>query len=150
MPCSTHGDRVLPETVANGTVVGANEQLSSGTSFAAPAVAGIAALVQQINPRLRLHPEGCRAILLASADQDGIVRPIDSPLTVDLDLYVKDAAGRLVSLSAPFDNNYEIVEFYARPGDMYELSIVKASGVPNTRYGIAWAAHQVPWAVKRP
>lgn len=258
MPPSA-GDRVLPEIAANGTVVGANDQLSSGTSFAAPAVAGIAALVQQVNPRLQGSPEACRAILLASAnrvvvgsswwgdvaaknkgsagagavnaqpaittaqeprfpyappstygwdtgvllpptdpsyspyidskgvayaryyvsvpraavtkaastsyavkaaltwnsevsssDQDGEVRPIDSRLKVDLDLYVKDAAGRLVSLSASFDNNYEIVEFYVRPGDTYELSLVKASGVPNTRYGIAWAVHEVPWAVKRP
>jgi hypothetical protein len=65
-------------------------------------------------------------------------------------MYVKDAAGRLVSFSASFDNNYEIIEFYVRPDDAYELCIVKASGVLNTRYGIAWAVHEVPWAVKRP
>ncbi|KAH7401302.1 peptidase S8/S53 domain-containing protein [Pyrenochaeta sp. MPI-SDFR-AT-0127] len=259
-PPSVHGDRELPEIAANGTVVGANDQLSSGTSFSAPAVAGIVALVQQVNPRLQRFPEACRAILLASAsrivvggswwgdlaskkdgragagavdaqgamamaqevkcpsarpsaygwdiglllsgidtsdnptsspfvDGKGVVyaryyisvpsapvakaaltsyavkaaltwnsevssnkkgRPTDSRLTVDLDLYVKDAMGRLVSLSASFDNNYEIVEFYVRPGDVYELSIFKSSGNPDTRYGIAWAVHEVPWAVKRP
>ncbi|KAF1995009.1 subtilisin-like protein [Amniculicola lignicola CBS 123094] len=255
-PPSAHGDRELPEIAANGTVVGANEQLSSGTSFAAPAVAGIVALVQQINPRLQRFPEACRAILFASAGRSGVggswwggvaarddgragagavdaqmamaiaqavqgpcSRPsargwamgwlepassstlnasldskdvayaryyvavpyasastaastsyavkaaltwnsevssnkqgqlTDSRLTADLDLYVRDAAGRLVALSASFDNNYEIAEFYVRPGDVFELSIVKVSGVPNTRYGIAWAVHQVPWAVKRP
>ena len=83
-----------------------------------------------------------------SSDKDG--KPTSSRLTADLDLYVRDAAGRLASLSASFDNDYEIVEFYVRPGDVYELSIFKAGGTPNTRYGIAWMVHEVPWAVKRP
>jgi hypothetical protein len=61
------GDRELPEMAANGTIVGANDQLNSGISFAAPAVAGIVALVQQVNPRLQRFLKACRAILLASA-----------------------------------------------------------------------------------
>ena len=39
-PNSLHGDRELPEICANGTTVGANGYNMSGTSFAAPAVAG--------------------------------------------------------------------------------------------------------------
>ena len=66
-PASPHGDRELPEICANGTRVRAVGRTSSGTSFAAPAVAGVTALIQQTNPILKIWPEGCRAILLAGA-----------------------------------------------------------------------------------
>ncbi|GAA1973834.1 S8 family serine peptidase [Microbacterium pumilum] len=66
-PKSTHGDRELPEIAGNGvgvTVVGLTD---SGTSFAAPAVAGIAACVQEAAPVLKSWPEGTRAVLMAGA-----------------------------------------------------------------------------------
>jgi hypothetical protein len=66
-PASAHGDRELPEIAGNGmgvTVVGLTD---SGTSFAAPAVAGIAAAVQEAAPVLRSWPEGTRAVLMAGA-----------------------------------------------------------------------------------
>ncbi|MET3769486.1 hypothetical protein ABIB15_002188 [Marisediminicola sp. UYEF4] len=66
-PRSSHGDRELPEIAGNGigvTVVGLTD---SGTSFAAPAVAGIAACVQEAAPLLRSWPEGTRAVLMAGA-----------------------------------------------------------------------------------
>ncbi|MBP6675700.1 MAG: S8 family serine peptidase [Vitreoscilla sp.] len=66
-PSSAHGDRELPEIAANGTSVSANGQTMSGTSFAAPAAAGVAALLQDVDGVLCSWPEGCRAILLASA-----------------------------------------------------------------------------------
>jgi hypothetical protein len=69
-PTSPHGDRELPEIAANGTVVSAVGESSSGTSFAAPAVAGVVALLQEVDGVLRSWPEGCRAILLASAGRN--------------------------------------------------------------------------------
>lgn len=69
-PASTHGDRELPELAANGTGVSANSQTMSGTSFAAPAAAGVTALLQDVNSVLCSWPEGCRAILLASAGRN--------------------------------------------------------------------------------
>ena len=69
-PTSAHGDRELPEIAANGTSVSANGQTMSGTSFAAPAVAGAAALIQSVNAVLKSWPEGCRAVLLASAGRN--------------------------------------------------------------------------------
>jgi hypothetical protein len=69
-PTSTHGDRELPELAANGTGVSANGQTMSGTSFAAPATAGVTALLQDVDPVLCSWPEGCRAILLASAGRN--------------------------------------------------------------------------------
>ena len=69
-PTTTHGDRELPEVAANGTGVSANGQSMSGTSFAAPATAGVTALLQDVDGVLCSWPEGCRAILMASAGRN--------------------------------------------------------------------------------
>jgi hypothetical protein len=69
-PSTTHGDRELPEIAANGTGVSANGQTMSGTSFAAPATAGVTALLQDVDAVLCSWPEGCRAILMASAGRN--------------------------------------------------------------------------------
>lgn len=69
-PTTTHGDRELPELAANGTGVSANGQTMSGTSFAAPATAGVTALLQDVDNVLCSWPEGCRAILLAAAGRN--------------------------------------------------------------------------------
>ncbi len=66
-PSSKHGDRELPELCANGTGVTTVGLTMSGTSMAAPAAAGVTALLQQANSILESWPEGCRAILLACA-----------------------------------------------------------------------------------
>jgi hypothetical protein len=69
-PSSNHSDRELPEISANGVGVTAVGITNSGTSFASPAVAGIAALIQGTNTLLKRWPEGCRAILLAGAKRN--------------------------------------------------------------------------------
>ena len=69
-PSSSHGDRELPELAANGTGVSAVGETMSGTSFAAPATAGVAAIIQDVDPVLCSWPEGCRAILLAAAGRN--------------------------------------------------------------------------------
>ena len=69
-PTTTHGDRELPEVAANGTGVSANGQSKSGTSFSAPATAGVTALLQDVDGVLCSWPEGCRAILMASAGRN--------------------------------------------------------------------------------
>ncbi|MEV0616294.1 S8 family serine peptidase [Nonomuraea sp. NPDC050404] len=69
-PLSPHADRELPELSANGIGVTALNVTLTGTSFAAPAVAGCAALLQDEDGVLRSWPEGCRAILLAGADRN--------------------------------------------------------------------------------
>ncbi|MEJ2459572.1 MAG: peptidoglycan-binding protein, partial [Novosphingobium sp.] len=69
-PSSTHNDRELPDLSANGTSVTATGQTKSGTSFSSPAVAGSAAVVQSVDATLQAWPEGCRAILLASAGRN--------------------------------------------------------------------------------
>ena len=69
-PMSSHGDRELPELSANGTGVTSVGHTMSGTSFAAPAVAGVTAILQDVDGVLCSWPEGCRAILLASAGRN--------------------------------------------------------------------------------
>jgi hypothetical protein len=69
-PSSTHGDRELPEIAANGTSVTTVGLTMSGTSMASPAVAGCAALIQNVDSTLKSWPEGCRAILLAAAKRN--------------------------------------------------------------------------------
>ena len=69
-PTTNHSDRELPELAANGTGVSANNQTMSGTSFAAPATAGVTALLQDVDGVLCSWPEGCRAILMAAAGRN--------------------------------------------------------------------------------
>jgi hypothetical protein len=68
-PTTPHGDRELPDIAANGDEVTAVGLTMSGTSFSAPAVAGVTALLQQVDPVLQFWPEGIRAILYASANR---------------------------------------------------------------------------------
>jgi hypothetical protein len=235
-PASTHGDRELPDLSANGTTVIATGLTESGTSFSSPAVAGTSAVLQSVDATLKTWPEGCRAILLASANPnisggtwsqaagstaDGIdgsgalntgeavriarvragrnsaaaqrgwdvgrlssvdlrdngtstfaysirvpnngprrlkaalawcskityttdssvtppVRVTESKLSADLDLYVYRGS-TLVAHSSTFDNSFEIVEFDAAAGEVYELRIKRFSGMDWVWFGIAWS-----------
>ena len=105
-PSSSHSDRELPELCANGTGVTAVGLTMSGTSFSAPAVAATVALLQHADNDgiLKSWPEGCRAILLASAGRSstwwgshGVVNGLDAcdvAGTVDADMGVKIAQQR--------------------------------------------------------
>ena len=73
-PTSTQGDREKPEVSAPGSDIRMlssgnpwSGQINSGTSFAAPMVAGTAARLIQRKPYLGIWPEQLRAILMASA-----------------------------------------------------------------------------------
>ena len=76
-PLSPHGDREKPEVAAPGaniktTVMSPNfscdmAEIGSGTSFSAPAVAGLAADLMQVHPGLRIYPESLKALVLAGA-----------------------------------------------------------------------------------
>ncbi|HYV09444.1 MAG TPA: S8 family serine peptidase [Pyrinomonadaceae bacterium] len=76
-PISLHGDREKPEVAAPGTNIKTtimapnfncnNDEIGSGTSFSAPAVAGLAADLMQARPGLRVFPESVKALILAGA-----------------------------------------------------------------------------------
>lgn len=65
------------------------------------------------------------------------VKVTESKLTVDLDLYVY-LGGSLVAHSSTFDNSFEIVEFDAQPGSIYEIRIKRFSGMDWAWVGLAW------------
>ncbi|HLI25820.1 MAG TPA: S8 family serine peptidase [Chloroflexota bacterium] len=72
-PSSTFGDRVKPEVAAPGTNITSTTtsspwvgDIGSGTSFAAPMVTGLAALVSQ-RTGLTTWPEALKAIIMAGA-----------------------------------------------------------------------------------
>ncbi|MBI5936106.1 MAG: S8 family serine peptidase [Chloroflexi bacterium] len=76
-PTSARGDREKPEVVAPGTNIKSTTisspwtgDIGTGTSYAAPMVTGITALMYQRNPALKAWPESTKAILMATANQN--------------------------------------------------------------------------------
>jgi hypothetical protein len=131
-PASGHGDRELPELSANGTgvtVVGATD---SGTSFAAPAAAGTAALIQSADGVLRSWPEATRAILLAGAKRNVTGSRWWSDVSSKVD--AKDGSGAL--------NAAESVEIATRRGSRggsgsrrgWDIGRVSASDFGSDRF----------------
>ncbi len=87
-----HGDREKPEVVAPAVDIaalgrGGVTTFDSGTSYAAPQVAGLAALLMNRHSSLTIWPEAVKAIIMASAVHN-IEGPSDIPSYQDL----KDAA----------------------------------------------------------
>lgn len=76
-PISWVGDRIKPEVAAPGSNLNSTTNASpwtgavgSGTSFAAPAVTGISALLMQRSTALQVWPESVKAIFMASAEHN--------------------------------------------------------------------------------
>ncbi|KAH6871250.1 peptidase S8/S53 domain-containing protein [Thelonectria olida] len=104
-PSSPHHDRELPDIVAPGIKVYYMGSSHTGTSFAAPAVAGTVAILQSTNKDLIIRPEACRAIMLAGAGRNAFgnrwwadlsTQKLPEPQRVD----GKDGAGALDALAA--------------------------------------------------
>jgi len=96
-PASPSSDREKPEVVAPGVdIVGIglfgtlvdDPDLNTGTSFAAPQVAGLAALLIDRHSSLSIWPEASRAIIMASA-----VHNVDGPSNIPTGTDWKDGAG---------------------------------------------------------
>jgi hypothetical protein len=109
-PLSLHGDREKPEVAAPGaniktTVMSPNfacdmAEIGSGTSFSAPAVAGLAADLIQVNSSLRIFPESLKALILAGATDN---------IEGTAGLSEKDGAGgvnALTSYTSTINNRY--------------------------------------------
>jgi len=96
-PTSSNGDREKPEVVAVAAGIttidlggNPNPQPVNGTSYAAPQVAGLAALLIDRDLALAVWPEASRAIIMASATHN-IIGPTGIPTGQEL----RDGAGAI-------------------------------------------------------
>lgn len=160
-PTTSHGDRELPEIAANGVGVSAVNLTKSGTSFAAPAVAGSVAVIQQAAPILSSWPEGCRAIMLAAAWRnpggnswhDDLVSGVDG----------SDGSGALDTFSAmqiarawrsrnnrPASRGFDIGTVVSADIDgdgflnyVYRISVPRTFLAPTVKVALAWDSEVV-------
>jgi hypothetical protein len=133
-PISTFDDRQKPEVcaVAEGiTTPGFNAR--SGTSYAAPAVAGIIALLIQREPWLLKWPEATKAILMVSA-----VHNVNGSSRLD----DWEGAGTVVASEADrvVDNNWVRTDLVFK--NSLPLKIPFSANMGETvRFAVAWSSH---------
>jgi subtilisin family serine protease len=164
-PISSHGDRELPEIAANGVAVTTVHLTKSGTSMAAPAVAGGAALIQQTSATLRSWPEGCRAILLASAWRNPAggtwwsdlitgVDGVDGAGALDSNAAVQIAKSRRSPNGSPAQRGWDIGT--VRSADIGAggfATYIYRVGIPSTLIGarvkvaLAWDSKITSWDI---
>lgn len=92
-PASLNNDHEKPEVVApgvsiTGIALNGDLDIEDGTSFSAPQVAGLAALLIDRNSSLSIWPEASRAIIMASATHN-----IDGPTGIPTGQDLFDGAG---------------------------------------------------------
>ena len=158
-PSSSHGDRELPEIAANGTGVSAVSLSMSGTSFAAPAVAGAVACMQEANGTLKSWPEGCRAILFASAwrnpaggtwrsDLIAGVDGVDGSGALDTQAAVDIARNRSSRNGAPRRRGWDVGTSVSSDYDAsglstysYKIAVPRTTFRPHVKVALAWDSH---------
>jgi len=158
-PSSSHGDRELPEIAANGTGVSAVGLNLSGTSMAAPAVAGAVACMQEASGVLKSWPEGCRAILLASAwrNPDGSTwrsdliagrDGVDGSGALDTKAAVDIARSRSSRNGTPKRRGWDVGT--SRSSDYgsggystysYKIAVPRTTFRPQVKVALAWDSH---------
>lgn len=139
-PISSHGDREKPEIAAPGENIkstsvsppwaGLNK---SGTSFAAPAVTGGAALLMQHNPSLQEWPEAVKALLMAGAlnhniEGDYRLSEYDGAGAVDLNRSDLAAVGKWgnwggVSYTCSAPSSWNVAAMGLEPGNRTRIVI---------------------------
>jgi hypothetical protein len=160
-PDSPNGDREKPEVVAPGVeivaikrngVLETDPNLNSGASFAAPQVAGLAALLIDRYEWLSSYPEANRAIIMASA-----VHNIEGQSGIPSGQDLKDGAGGIDAALADITaKTYETSETSpctgpcwwgfdinntSFPVDTHLYRYFNASRGERIRVAIAWSSH---------
>jgi len=140
-PISTRGDRVKPEVAAPGTNINSTTTASpwtggigSGTSYAAPMVTGVAALLIQRNSSLAVWPEAIKAILMTTA-----VHNIEG----DARLSNKDGAGGIAAdraddVARGVNGNWGAESYSCSTPTAHDVATISLTGGQRTRATIAW------------
>jgi hypothetical protein len=152
-PTSTHNDREKPELVAPGATItmigpGGNPSPHSGTSYAAPQVAGLAALLMNRNAALVDRSEAVKAVLMAGAAhnvRDSRVMPSGQDLydgagSIDAALSLQAAElGYAANNAATCDRPcwWATDSLYVAPGANVSRSFYATRG-ERVRVAIAW------------
>lgn len=134
-------DLVAPGVFINSTTLGGKYNLTSGTSFAAPHVAGAAALVLQKHPNL--SPDDVKSILVTTADPVtdayGKIFPISVAGSGRLNItralesnLIASPHGLIFDLS--FDNMSQTDELHVRTIDGSPVPPLRASFVSDSPY----------------
>lgn len=142
-PNSWIGDRTKPEVAAPGSNLDSTTNASpwtgavgSGTSYAAPAVTGISALLMERNVALRVWPEAVKAILMATAEHniEGATR-----------LSTRDGAGGVVADRAddvarrrPGSGNWGGRYYSCTSPNLTTLTTFTATAGQRLRIAMAW------------
>ncbi len=160
-PNPTPGDHEKPDLVAPGvniTRIGPGgtptTYLPSGTSFAAPQVAGLAALLMNRNGALVDRPEAVKAVLMASAVhniQDSRWMPSGQDLRDGAGSIDAALADQTATLGYGSNNNimcdrpcwWATDDRYVPPGGWFTRSF-QASRGERIRVAIAWLSHVDP------
>jgi subtilisin family serine protease len=142
--------RLKPDIVAPGDNIysaaahrGSSGITNSGTSMAAPQVAGAAALLRQLRPGWT--PEEIKALLLNSAQHDLLASTADSPVRYGVG---RIGAGRIdinrarqaEVLAYTAENGGEVSLSFGAPAVLHEVDVIKTvrlankSAVPRTFY----------------
>jgi hypothetical protein len=140
-PTSTHSDREKPEVAAPGTNINSTTTASpwtggigSGTSYAAPMVTGVAALLIQRNSSLASWPEAIKAILMTTA-----IHNIEG----DARLSERDGAGGIAAdraddVARGVNGNWGAESYSCSTPTAHDVATISLTGGQRTRATIAW------------
>jgi hypothetical protein len=165
-PATDHGDRELPEIAANGMGVTTVGLTLSGTSMAAPAVAGATACMQEVDATLQSWPEGCRAIHLAAAklnpdggtwwsDVSGALDGVDGTGALNTLNAVRIAEQRKGRNNAPAPRGWDVGTLRSRDiGRNDETTFSYRISVPGriffrrttVKVALAWDSDVIEWS----
>lgn len=144
-PNSSHGDREKPEVAAPGTNItmtsGLGLGVNSGTSFAAPMVTGVSALMMRDNGALTVWPESVKAIMMTTATSniEGAAR-----------LSEFDGAGgvnatRATRVARRIGGNWGGQGYSCGAASNIDVTTFAVSAGKRTRAAIAWDTNTTFW-----
>ncbi|MFZ3382320.1 MAG: S8 family serine peptidase [Candidatus Methanoperedens sp.] len=126
---ATHGTRTIKTTQPFSPWIGS--VLNAGTSYAAPAVAGEAALLMQVYSNFKNWPEVIKAIIMASADHN---------IEGDSRLSEKDGVGG-IDINKAYETGSRALGMTTSAGNFPEHLSLTATTGQKVRVVITWDSH---------